>query len=77
MLGQRHLRGRDQARQTGAIAGLLDRRKQRHHRTAPPVRVLGEQLGGTEQAGDVHVVAAGMRTGTSFPLASVAVMVLA
>ena len=44
----------------GAVAGLLGRLEQRDHRAAPLFGRSGEQPGRAEQAGDVHVVSAGV-----------------
>lgn len=60
-----------------AIAELVRRLEQHHQGAVPAILVSGEQTCGTEQAGDVHVVSHACITGTSAPVSSVAVTVLA
>ena len=66
---QGHVRDRDAREQPvvdhalGAVTSLLGGLEQRDHRPGPLARVISQQLGRTEQAGQVHVVAAGVGDG--------------
>jgi len=44
----------------GALSELLSRLEDQDQRALPCVGVLGESSGGSQQAGDVHIVAAGV-----------------
>ena len=67
MLGQRDLRGRDAVKQAVIdhalcpVSGLLGGLEQRDQGAVPQAGLVSHQLGHAGQAGDVQVVAAGMR----------------
>jgi hypothetical protein len=69
VLRQRHRRGGDEVGESvvehspRSVTGLLRRLEQRHQGPVPAVPAVGEQLGRTQQAGDVQVVAAGVHHG--------------
>lgn len=64
VLGQHHVDGAQQVREAvldhpaGSVAELLGRLEQRDRGAAPVLPGVGEQGGGAQQAGHVHVVAA-------------------